>query len=81
VLKEWTNEIRRECDAKGWVFGKDWWFAANVHDENQIVVRDELAKDMAKLTENSATQAGNNLNMRCPVRAEAKIGQNWFETH
>jgi DNA polymerase I-like protein with 3'-5' exonuclease and polymerase domains len=81
VLKEWTNETRRMADAAGYVYNKDWWFAANVHDEIQLVVKDSLAKDFAKLTEQAAFKAGETLGMRCPVRAEAKIGQNWYETH
>ncbi len=81
VLKEWTNEIRRMADSKGWKYGDDWWFAANVHDENQLIVRDEIAKEFAKLTEDAAFRAGENLKMKCPVRAEAKLGQNWAECH
>ena len=53
------------------------------HDEAQAEVRDdekiiELYKDKAV---QSIVKAGEFLKLRCPLDAEAKVGQNWAETH
>jgi DNA polymerase I-like protein with 3'-5' exonuclease and polymerase domains len=81
VAKEWMNETKRQADAKGWQFGKDFWFAAHVHDEMQCIVKNELAEDFAQLITQSSLIAGDKLGMRCPVASEAKIGQNWADCH
>jgi len=81
VAKEWLNTAKRMCDERGWILGKDYWFAAHIHDEIAAIVKENLAKDFAKVMEASATKAGETLGMRCKVEAEAKIGSNWAETH
>ena len=81
INKAWVNKTRELCDAKGWVFGKDYWFAANIHDELQSMVKEDLAEEFAKLVESAAGLAGQDLGMRCPVKAEAQIGNNWADVH
>jgi DNA polymerase I-like protein with 3'-5' exonuclease and polymerase domains len=81
VLKEWTNETRRAAERNGWKYNVDWWYAANVHDEQQCVVKEEIAEEFAIMIVKAAESAGNNLGMRCKVDAESKIGNNWAETH
>jgi DNA polymerase-1 len=81
VAKEWLNEIERTMSGKGWVYGKDYWFAAHVHDECQSIVREELAEEFSELVTMSSLSAGNKLGMRCPVASEAKIGNNWADCH
>jgi DNA polymerase I-like protein with 3'-5' exonuclease and polymerase domains len=81
IAKEWLNVAREMADAKGWVYDKDFWFAAHIHDEVQAFAKDEIAKDFAKLMEAAAQEAGARLGMRCRVDAEAKIGTNWADCH
>jgi len=54
---------------------------AFVHDEIQLEVREDQAEHAAQLMVQAAALAGKALNFRVPVDAEAKIGNNWYETH
>jgi DNA polymerase I-like protein with 3'-5' exonuclease and polymerase domains len=61
--------------------GVEYKLVAQVHDELQI----ECAEHDAELVGGTARQAiidaGVELNMRCPMDAEYRIGSNWSETH
>ena len=54
---------------------------AFVHDEIQIEVAEQYADRVGQIMEESATIAGKNLNFRCRVDAESKVGKTWFDTH
>lgn len=73
-LYKWATE-------RGWEHGKDWGFVANVHDEYQCEVRDDLIPEFKELAERSIEYAGNVLKLAVPQRGEADVGRNWLETH
>jgi DNA polymerase I-like protein with 3'-5' exonuclease and polymerase domains len=53
----------------------------DMHDEAQA---DVLIKDVDKYCElavDSIVKAGEHFNLKCPLAAEAKIGDNWAQTH
>ena len=54
---------------------------ANVHDEFQYQVKENQADKLGQLAVQAITNAGNELNLRCPLTGEYKIGNNWKETH
>lgn len=54
---------------------------ATVHDEVQIETKPEFAETVKEIVIASAVKAGKDLNFRCPVSAEGKIGANWYGTH
>jgi len=56
-------------------------FVANVHDEWQIEVKEELADHVGQLAVACIEEAGDYYNMRCPLTGEYKIGDSWNETH
>lgn len=56
-------------------------FMANVHDEWQIECEPSIAEDIGKMAVESITEAGKFLNLKCPLKGEYKIGNNWAETH
>jgi DNA polymerase I len=59
----------------------DYKFVANVHDEWQIEVEEARAEEVGKLGVQSIAEAGQVLNMRCPLTGEYNVGNNWKETH
>jgi DNA polymerase I-like protein with 3'-5' exonuclease and polymerase domains len=81
IAKQWFVTYEQMCEAEGWVNGKDFWFSAFVHDECQVTVKAEYAERAAEISVEAANKAGELLGMRCKVDAEAKIGNNWYETH
>lgn len=73
-LYKWLND-------KGWVWGEHYWFVANVHDEYQCLVREDLVEEYIPLADKSISHAGEFLNIKCPHKGESDRGFNWAETH
>lgn len=59
----------------------DVWKVLDMHDEAQADVVPEHAELYSELAVKSIVQAGNYFKLNCPLDGEAKIGQNWAETH
>ena len=59
----------------------DYKFVANIHDEWQVEVNKDHTKDFGTLAVQAIKDAGDYYNMRCPLDAEYKIGDDWSETH
>ena len=56
-------------------------FVANVHDEWQLEVQEIYAEQVGKFGVKAIEEAGQVLEMRCPLTGEYKVGNNWKETH
>jgi len=59
----------------------DYRFVANVHDEWQIEVEERYAELAGRLGVMAIEKAGKDLEMRCPLSGEYKVGNSWRETH
>lgn len=77
VMKEATilaaNRLK-EC-------GLSYRPALHVHDEIQVIALAEQAEGVGEMLVEGIREAGNTLNLKCPLDAEYKIGQTWAETH
>jgi DNA polymerase I-like protein with 3'-5' exonuclease and polymerase domains len=73
-LHQWLQDL-------GWVWGKDYAFVANVHDEFQAEVRAPLVPKYRELAEYSIRYASEYLKMTVPQQGESEAGANWYETH
>ena len=56
-------------------------FVANIHDEWQMEVREDIADFVGELAVGCIEKAGEYYKLRCPLTGEYKIGDNWSETH
>jgi len=56
-------------------------FVANVHDEFQVETTPEHAEAVGRELVNAIIEAGEVLNLRCPLDGAYKIGKTWAETH
>lgn len=65
----------------GWKWGTDFAFVANVHDEYNAKVREDLAEQYSKIAARAIVKASEIL--KCSVLAEgdSQIGDNWYEVH
>jgi DNA polymerase I-like protein with 3'-5' exonuclease and polymerase domains len=54
---------------------------AFVHDELQFTCHPEFTRQLSEILTSSAQAAGEFYNMRLPIAAEAKVGNNWAEVH
>ena len=73
--------MKRDASARSMDSLKDAMFVANIHDEWQMEVREDLVDFVGQLAIDCIQTAGNYYNLRCPLDAEYKVGDNWSETH
>jgi len=73
------------CDAemqrRGYIPGVHYEFVVNVHDEWQAEVDTDVSEEFGRVSEDAIRLAGEHFGWRCPLGGEAKIGDNWYETH
>lgn len=77
IAKKWLVNFSEELKNKKIPYK----LVAMVHDEVQIETKPEFAETVKEIVIASAAKAGKDLNFRCPVAAEGKIGANWYGTH
>lgn len=81
IMKVALVILDADLQAAGLVPGRDYEFAANVHDEWQIDTLPEHVETVKRLAEDSIRKAGEDLEFKCPLAGNADAGSNWKETH
>ena len=81
TVKKATTILYNDLITRGLKFGKDWGFVAHVHDEFQTLVRPEYVELYKELAIDSFRKSGEYFNLKCPMTGEARVGQNWEQTH
>ena len=81
IMKQATILFYYKLHEQGFVFGNDYVFVGNIHDELQTLVKEEHAETVGQLAVKAIIEAGEVLNFKCPLDGESKIGNNWSETH
>jgi len=81
IMKQALVNLKQSLDADGWVFGTDYAFVGNIHDEIQSEVLPEQADAFGDKAVAAIRQAGDDFNFRCPLDGEYQIGETWADTH
>jgi len=88
VMKQYLVFLDEALQERGWRNSEtskgnpiDYEFVANIHDEVQLQVREEIALDVAQVCEAVFARVTEHFGFRCRLDGEAKIGNNWKETH
>lgn len=81
ISKQWLIEIDKAALELDLVYGKDWSLLGWVHDEVQIQIKGDYAEAFGQKVVTAAEKAGEFFEFRCPISAEFKVGQNWYDTH
>ena len=78
VAMKWANRIWTDrLDAEG----VEYLQVNDVHDEWQTECKPEDAEYVLEAQVEAISQAGRELNLRCPLAGSGNIGKNWKETH
>ena len=77
ISKQWLVCLRRNLQAAGIEYKQINYS----HDETELEVDPEDVDTVKALAVQSARQAGEILEFRCPVDAEAKSGKTWYCVH
>lgn len=81
LAKKATVFLYENLTAMGYIWGVDYAQVAHVHDEVQLIAREDIADVVGQQAVKSFQQAGEHFNFRCPITGEYKVGRNWAETH
>jgi DNA polymerase I-like protein with 3'-5' exonuclease and polymerase domains len=81
TVKKATTILYTDLTNKGLKWGKDFGFVAHIHDEVQALVKPEYVDLYKDLAINSFRKSGEYFNLKCPMTGEARVGQNWEQTH
>lgn len=81
VCKQWLIETDRALQEAGYIPGVNYEFVSNVHDEFSNECDEDIAEDVARITEECCQKAGEFFNFRIKLEGEAKIGRNWYDVH
>jgi hypothetical protein len=63
------------------LWGIDYKFVGNIHDEFQVEVREDQAGKFGALAASCIEAAGIHFKLRCPLAGEFNVGDSWAETH
>lgn len=81
LMKRALVILDKTAQAKGWVPGVHYEFVANIHDELQAEVDEDIAEEFGQLMSDSLEQAGQYYNFACPITGGYDVGDNWSQTH
>jgi len=81
VMKYYACFLYDKLLSCGYKWSTDFAFVANIHDEIQMEVKEDLADVVADICQNTFDDVTKYLNFRIPLRGQAVIGSSWAETH
>lgn len=81
VCKVWIVTLHRKLRERGFEWDRDFQHVLTVHDEVQILAREEIADEIGKIAAEAAREAGEALGLRVPTAGESKVGDRWSDTH
>lgn len=79
VCKRWAVEMDIALRERG--LKHKCQVVANIHDEHQYECDEDIAELVGELSVQSIKKAGQYFNIKVELDGEAKIGNNWYETH
>ena len=79
VCKQWAVEMDKALIREG--LKHRCQVVANIHDEHQYECDEEIAERVGQLSIQSIKDAGKFFDIRIELDGEAKIGNNWADTH
>lgn len=81
LCKRWVVTFHKLLREQGYIEGRDYIQVAYVHDEVQVLVREEIADELGKLCVEAIKLSGQYYDFRIALDGEYNIGANWAETH
>jgi len=81
ICKRWVVELHKLLQLEGYTYAQDYAQVAFVHDEIQMIVKEDYVRDIGNLAVKAIGVAGDAYNFRIPLTGEWTCGRNWAETH
>lgn len=81
VMKKALVLLDERLQDMGMVPGVNYEYIANVHDEFQLEVDEDLAETVGAAATDAIFRAGEFYKFRCPLAGAFKVGNNWRDCH
>ena len=81
ICKRWVVEFHKLLKERGFDNGTDYQQVAFVHDELQLIVKDQHAERIGQTAVEAIQISGDKYGFRIPLTGEYKCGQSWADTH
>jgi DNA polymerase-1 len=81
VMKKALVLLDERLQEMGYIPGFNYEFVANVHDEFQLEVDEDIAEIVGATATDAIFRAGEHYGFRCPLAGEFKVGDNWHDCH
>ena len=75
ICKRWLVEFHRKMQTEGFVLGEDYYQAAFVHDELQIIAKESITERVGALCVEAIKDAGEAYNFRLRLDGELNVGK------
>nr|BAR36658.1 DNA polymerase I (TIGR00593) [uncultured Mediterranean phage uvMED] len=81
ICKRWVVLLHDMLEAEGYSYGHDYAQVAFVHDEVQLMVKDEHVDSIGRIAVHAIELSGEYYGFRIPLTGEYRGGRNWADTH
>ncbi len=81
VCKKWLVILHELLRDKGYTYAHDYTQVAFVHDEVQLMVKEEHAERIGSLAVEAIGLSGEHYGFRIPLTGEFRVGRSWADTH
>ena len=81
IMKQATIILHEELDKQGLIYAEDYALVAHIHDEVQLLVKEQHAETVGLQAVQSIRHTAEHFKFRCKLDGEYKVGNNWSETH
>lgn len=81
ICKRWVVMLHDMLEAEGYSYGQDYAQVAFVHDEVQLMVKDEHVDSIGRIAVEAIKFSGEYYGFRIPLTGEYRVGRNWADTH
>ena len=81
AVKLATNLFYKDVSTHGYVLGDEYALVGHIHDELQVMTKENLTDEIGNALVSAMQRAGVELGFKCDLDGSFKVGNNWAETH
>ncbi len=81
LMKKVVCLVHEKIEKAGYIYGQDWEQALMIHDEIQLLVKDEHVDDIEEIVLDCFPAAQEYFGFKCLIEGDAKSGDTWASTH
>jgi DNA polymerase I-like protein with 3'-5' exonuclease and polymerase domains len=81
IMKQVVINLHESMEEAGYVYGIDWQQHAMIHDELQLSCKPEFIEQVKEKALAAFPAAQEFFDFQCKIEGDARVGDNWAQTH